>query len=465
MVLRLLCGCLLALAFAAPAAAGSGLLVGVDDDGLKWEAEPGATLAVIRDVGVKAVRITLGWRAGETGVSEWNARVLDRVVTNSFGVRVVVALYGRPDEAPVDGPGRTAYCSSLADLVSRYPSVNDLVIWNEPNVSRFWRPQFDTEGRSAAPASYGSLLARCWDVLHAARPSVNVISASSPRGNDNPIAVSNVSHSPLNWYRQLADAYRASKRARPIFDTIGHNPYQNTNSERPWTVHKGRSLGEGDYGRLLQTLTDGFADTAQPLPGQGRVSIWYMEQGFQTAVPDDKRAFYTGEETDRLALAPVAGRSTASTEPAPDQATQLADAVRLASCQPAVGAIFNFELADEPDLSGWQSGVLWADRTPKPSYAAFKDAIVDSAASKVDCSRYPEAARAMPGPPVIRFTARAQARQEVEALTGAARVGAWSASPPRSCHSTATTRRCARPGPRLRSSAPTSSSAGTTSTR
>ena len=130
-----------------------------------------------------------------------------------------------------------------------------------------------------------------------------------------------------------------------------------------------------------------------------------MEQGFQTAVPEDKRALYSGAETERLALAPVAGRSTASTEPAPDQATQLADAVRLASCQPAVGAIFNFELADEPDLSGWQSGVLWADRTPKPSYAAFKDAIADSAAGKVDCNRYPEAARTMPAPPVIHFTA------------------------------------------------------------
>src|SRR5206468_7198224 len=104
---------------------------------------------------------------------------------------------------------------------------------------------------------------------------------------------------------------------------------------------------------------------------------------------DDKRGFYTGTETDRLALSPVAGRSTASAKPpAPGQAEQLADAVRLASCQPAVGAIFNFELADEPDLAGWQSGVLWADGTPKPSYTALRTVVRDVATDSVDCAKF-----------------------------------------------------------------------------
>ena len=41
---------------------------------------------------------------------------------------------------------------------------------------------------------------------------------------------------------------------------------------------------------------------------------------------------------------------------APDQATQLSDALQVAYCQPAVAAFFNFELADEANLGGWQSG-------------------------------------------------------------------------------------------------------------
>lgn len=61
------------------------------------------------------------------------------------------------------------------------------------------------------------------------------------------------------------------------------------------------------------------------------------------------------------------------------------DATRLAYCQPYVGAIFNFLLADEARLAGWQSGALWADLTPKPSDAAFAQAIGEANAGAIDC--------------------------------------------------------------------------------
>ena len=66
---------------------------------------------------------------------------------------------------------------------------------------------------------------------------MNVIAASAARGNDNPSASGNVSHSPVNFYRKLGEAYRASGRRQPIFDTVGHNPYPVTNAERPWARH------------------------------------------------------------------------------------------------------------------------------------------------------------------------------------------------------------------------------------
>ena len=71
----------------------------------------------------------------------------------------------------------------------------------------------------------------------------------------------------------------------------------------------------------------------------------------------------------------------------PDQASQLTDAIRLAYCQPAVGAFFNFLLADEADLHGWQSGVMFSDWTPKPSYRALKSVIGEVNAHRVDCGR------------------------------------------------------------------------------
>ena len=39
-------------------------------------------------------------------------------------------------------------------------------------------------------------------------------------------------------------------------------------------------------------------------------------------------------------------------------------------------------------LGGWQSGLLWADGTPKPSYAPFKDVIAAIVAGTVDCVQF-----------------------------------------------------------------------------
>jgi hypothetical protein len=336
--------------------------------------------------------VTVPWQPDETRLPVDQREPVDRMILATWGrgLRVVLAVYGRATDAPQTGADRDAYCSFVASLLRRYPGVNDVVVWNEPNTSRFWRPQFTPDGVSLAPANYEDLLARCWDVLHAVRRSVNVVAASSPRGSDNPRASSNVSHSPVAFYRRLGEAYRASGRRRPILDTIGHNPYPRTNVERPWTRHPGSTIGEGDYDKLMAVLEQAFGGTGQPLPGQGRVSIWYMEQGFQTTVAPAKVALYHGHENDAHPLPPWVVGSAAGTlaAAAPDQAAQLRDALDLAYCQPAVSAFFNFELADEPSLAGWQSGVLWADLTPKPSYQPFKAAVKAVAAGHVDCTRF-----------------------------------------------------------------------------
>jgi hypothetical protein len=385
-----LCAC--ALLAPLPVAAGTHLLVGVDDDSLKWSASPRNELAIIRDLGVKAVRVTVPWHPGQVKLATAERRTLDRVVVPGFGLRIVLAIYGRAVDAPQDDASRNQFCSYLADVLHSYPSVGDVVVWNEPNASRFWRPQYDSGGVEAAPASYEALLARCWDVLHSVRPGVNVIAATAPRGNDDPARGTHSSINPGTWYRLMGSAYKQSGRRLPIFDTVGHNAYPTRTSERPWVRHLSTAIGQGDYEKLMQAMTDAFAGTGQPVPGQGRVTIWYMEQGFQSTLDPAKAPLYSGKETDRFALPPYSARTTASADgPAPDQATQLFNAVQLAYCQPAVGAFFNFELADEPSLGGWQSGVLWTDFTPKPSYWAFKQAIGTVRDRTVDCRFYTQA--------------------------------------------------------------------------
>ena len=56
------------------------------------------------------------------------------------------------------------------------------------------------------------------------------------------------------------------------------------------------------------------------------------------------------------------------------QADSYKQAIALASCQPSVKGIFFFHGFDETQLKGWQSGVYYADGTPKSSLPAVRAA-------------------------------------------------------------------------------------------
>jgi hypothetical protein len=114
------------------------------------------------------------------------------------------------------------------------------------------------------------------------------------------------------------------------------------------------------------------------------VSIWYVEDGFQTIAPADKRRYYRGRENDVHAVPALAAHGDTAVV---DQATQLRDAILLAYCQPAVSGFLNFGLLDEDRLGGWQAGLLWRDGTRKPSYDAFKSAIAEVRRRDTDCSK------------------------------------------------------------------------------
>jgi len=359
-----------------PSAPGPKFFVGLTEDAFKLV--PDSALPVARELGVATFRITVPWEPGARTLPPDVIAQLDAMVRASDSERFVVALFGRPDAAPLDEAARDDYCAYAGDLVSRYPAIRDLVVWNEPNKSYFWQPQFDEQGASAAPAAYVELLAHCWDVLHDLRPEVNLIApATAPKGNDRPDARNNISHSPGTFIREMGLAYRSSGREEPLFDTVGHHAYGSTPAEPPATDHGGSIIAEGDYADLMDALSEAFSGTAQAVPGacvDGRCTfIWYLETGFQTTVSPDKLAAYTGRENVE----------TISPE---EQAAQFEQSVELAYCQPFVQGYFNFLMWDEPRLEGWQSGPFWVDQTPKDSYEEFKQVIADANASRIDCS-------------------------------------------------------------------------------
>jgi len=361
-----------------PATARTPLVIGVDDDHAKWLARPDGLVAKYRELGVGAVRVTIGWR-GQRRPNRLQGLYVHRAASLvARGQRVVLAVFGRPQDAPTTDPERRAYCDFLHHVLVRVP-FRDVQIWNEANSPQFW-PQ------AAGPAAYEALLATCWRRLHGLRRAINVIGTTAAK------------HDPAGFVRALGAEYRAHGRTHPLVDTFGHNPYPSHSSEPPWAQHADPTvIGMSDLPRLLAAIRDGFAGTAQPLPGERRTSVWYLEVGFQTTVPRGKRRFYHGTESDAYALPPAVAESA---EPwVRDQVRQLRDAVLLASCQPEVGAVFNFLLLDEDRLVGWQSGLLWRDGSEKPAFDAFREVVRLVAEGAVDCSAVPGAGGPLPERP------------------------------------------------------------------
>jgi hypothetical protein len=345
------------------------IIVGVTDDTGKWMTRQDGIVGVHRDLRLMAVRVTVPWRRGQVRPTRLQQVYLHRIARMiQLNDRIVLAVYNKARFAPVTERSRRDYCTFLRGVVRRIPLIRDVEIWNEANSPVYW-PQRD------GAAKYEALLARCYDVLHARLIPVNVISSTAPR------------HDPAGFVFALGDAYRERGRTRPLFDTFGHNPYPENSAEAPWVLHTDSDLiGEGDYETLMNVLQTAFEDTGQPLPGTRGVSIWYLEDGFQTTAPPDKRRFYRGRENDPHVLPALASRSERDSDVV-DQATQLRNAVLLAYCQPAVTGFFNFELLDEDKLGGWQSGLLWRDGTRKPSYEAFKAVIAEVRRRDTDCSK------------------------------------------------------------------------------
>jgi hypothetical protein len=384
-----------ALALAPGAQAARGLVVGFSDDMLKHD--PARASAGAGSLGASAFRLTLRWSRGQHDLSARETADLERALTAARGrFRIVLSVYGATArDAPQTDGDRSQYCSFVGTVLGRYPQIRDVVIWNEPNKQYYWQPQYAADDASVAPAGYEALLARCYDVLHALRPDVNVITSTSSRGNDNPDAKANISHSPGAFIVGMGAAYRAGGRTRPIFDTVGHHPYGEHPRERPWRRHPlSSTIGLGDWDKLVQAYFDGFGGTAQPIPGRcvaGRCAqIWYMEMGFQTTVLPALAWAYSGAENVPNVVPAAGDGDPVGSVPdehslAPDHATQLADAVRLAYCQPYVGAYFNFMLRDEANLPSWQSGLFWADWTAKPAAGPFAQVLEAARADSIDC--------------------------------------------------------------------------------
>jgi len=349
-------------ACAAPAFAGGPyMFIGAAEDNART-ADPLFAQTEMRQaklVGFDTIRLTQTWVTDQQELGPNDRIQLGNamVAAQLTGIRVVLSIYPYGSSVtPLTEQDRADFAAFCVDLADRYPLVRDFIVGNEPNLNRFWLPQFGPNGEDVAAPAYEQLLAVTYDALKAIRPHSTIYGgALAPRGVDKP-GTGRDTHSPTAFITDLGAAYRASGRQVPIMDAFAFHPYPESSRTGPNFVHpNSTSLGLADYPKLVTLLGAAFDGTAQR---GSSLPILYDEFGIETMVPAAKAPLYTGTEP-------------ATTRPVDDatQAQMYTQAMQMVFCQKTVMGLFLFHVQDEAALAAWQSGEYYIDGTPKPSLA------------------------------------------------------------------------------------------------
>jgi hypothetical protein len=379
-VLALL-GALAALAVPVPALASANMYMGAaEDEGRNADPQVAMTkMQLAKAAGFDTIRITANWSPGQSAVPADQLHALQSIAAAGIflDIRIVATVMPFGSRAtPLTAAARTQFARFAADLVRKVPTIREYIVGNEPNLNRYWLPQFGPNGEDVAAAAYVQLLARTYDLMKAADPNVFINGGSvSPRGIDRP-GTGRDTHSPTAFITDMGIAYRAMKRNKPIMDGFSFHPYGENSSTPPTLVHtSGTSLGLADYPKLVSLLGKAFNGTAQK---GSTLPIVYDEYGVDSQIPMTKRSFYGGTEP-------------ATTKPVSEgvQAAYYDEALKLAACQPTVRGFLIFHVTDETDYNRWQSGVYYADGTPKSSRALVKAAMSAVRAGAYECGEPP----------------------------------------------------------------------------
>ena len=55
---------------------------------------------------------------------------------------------------PLTPEARAQFAAYVAAIVREVPEIRDVIVGNEPNLNRFWLPQFDADGEDVAAPAY-----------------------------------------------------------------------------------------------------------------------------------------------------------------------------------------------------------------------------------------------------------------------------------------------------------------------
>src|SRR6266542_6451799 len=333
-----------------------------------------AKMELAKAAGFDTIRVTAIWSPGQSAVPQDQLQAMQSIAAAGIflGIRVVSTVMPIGSRTtPLTATARTQFARFAANLVRKVPSIREYIIGNEPNLNRYWLPQFGPNGEDVAAPAYVRLLAQTYDAMKSADKGVFINGGSvSPRGIDRP-NTGRDTHSPTAFITDMGLAYRGMNRTKPIMDGFAFHPYGENSSTPPTVEHpNSTAIGLADYGKLVELLGNAFDGTAQL---GSRLPIIYDEYGVDSQIPESKRDFYAGQELSK---------------PVPEgvQASYYRQALEMAACQPNVRGFLIFHVTDETDYGRWQSGVYFPDGTAKSSRPLVRQAMNDIRAGKIECT-------------------------------------------------------------------------------
>jgi Cellulase (glycosyl hydrolase family 5) len=345
----------LAVSFTATAGqAAPGMPVGFYDEAYTLFTPDPTGFDVLSELGADVLRLNVYWdrvaksrpaNGADPNDPAYDWSLYDRAVERAQerGIKLVLSIIATPRWAN-GGKGEDYAPSNLSDLqrfstaaAKRYSYVNWWMAWNEPNAPNFLKPQSVRVGGQwvfRSPQIYAGLCNAIVDGVNAARSSNTVAcGVTNPRGKTEPNGRRDAV-SPILFLQEM-------KRYGADPEVIAHHAYPWTPFIKPGQRVKSKSaVTLGNINVLISTVNRLFGR---------QTPIWITEYGYQTDPPDKSFG--------------VAWRT---------QAKYLREAVRIARKNPRIQMFLWFLIKDEPNVSGWQSGVIASDGEHKPSYAAFQ---------------------------------------------------------------------------------------------
>jgi hypothetical protein len=269
-----------------------------DDPSFRWVGDRGARIDRAARDGSSIIRLLVQWNLtapqrpsnpSDPFDPAYNFDDLDEAtrLAQEADQEVMLTISGTPRWAnggknPNVMPRRIADFTAFARAISSrysgrflgYPFVRFWSIWNEPNLNLFLTPQFNSKGRSVAPANYARLAAAGYAGIKAGNPMAKVgVGETSARGRDRRVPGVSDTHSPGKFAELVA---KANPRLR--FDAWTHHPYPFNPNSPPTQLVKWPNVSLRSLPRLNENLKKWFKRRS--------AEVWVTEYGHQTRPQD-----------------------------------------------------------------------------------------------------------------------------------------------------------------------------------